>query len=33
MKLVIQNRMNGDGGNQGKAVLMGIQKVCDKLFA
>ena len=33
MKLVIQNRMNGDGGNQGKAVLMGIQKVCDKLLA
>jgi len=33
MKLVIQNRMSGDGGKEGKAVLMGIQKVCDKLLA
>jgi len=33
MHLVIQNRMTGNGGAQGKAILMGIQKVCDKLLA
>ena len=31
MRLVIQNRMKGDGGANGKAILSGIQQVGDKL--
>ena len=31
MKLVIQNRMKGDGGTNGKALVEGIRQVGDKL--
>ncbi len=32
MKLVISNRMRGDGGAQGSAILSGIQMMADKLI-
>lgn len=32
MKLVVSERMKGDGGKQGKTLLVGLQQMCDKLL-
>jgi chemotaxis protein histidine kinase CheA len=32
MKLVVSDRMKGDGGKQGKTLLVGLQQMCDKLL-
>lgn len=31
IRLVIQERISGDGGDQGRAMLAGIQRVCDRV--
>jgi hypothetical protein len=32
MKLVVAQRMKGDGGKEGKTLLIGLQQMCNKLL-